>query len=187
MAIFPRFPKRDFSRFDIPPHSFLIFQFILQFLKFRRLRHAHLLLSAKHTTEMGEGECASRASDFKLRHCRKNQAGWRPARSTQRVASAPAETANFAASADATWYGTLAAARDLGAHGVTVTLASDIWVAPERWSRHVARTISCPSSKDPARFLAWLPHFGAARPGHVLYPTSDEVAWQKSRLSFGSR
>jgi D-aspartate ligase len=79
--------------------------------------------------------------------------------------------------ADATWYGTLAAARNLGAHGVSVTLASDSWVAPARWSRYVAQTVSCPSSKDAGRFLAWLMHFGAAQPGHVLYPTSDEVAW----------
>lgn len=79
--------------------------------------------------------------------------------------------------ADATWYGTLAAARDLSAHGVAVTLASDSWVAPARWSRHVARTVSCPRSTDAARFLAWLLRFGAAQPGYVLYPTSDDVAW----------
>jgi predicted ATP-grasp superfamily ATP-dependent carboligase len=71
----------------------------------------------------------------------------------------------------------LAAARDLGAHGVKVTLASDRWVAPARWSRHVAQTVSCPSSRDAARFLAWLLRFGAMQPGHVLYPTSDDVAW----------
>lgn len=79
--------------------------------------------------------------------------------------------------ADATWIGTLAAARDLGAHGVKVTLASDRWIAPARWSRHVAQTVSCPSSRDAPRFLAWLLRFGAAQPGHVLYPTSDDVAW----------
>jgi D-aspartate ligase len=79
--------------------------------------------------------------------------------------------------ADATWYGTLAAVRNLGARSVTVTLASDSWIAPARWSRYAARTVSCPSSKDAARFLAWLLRFGADEPGHVLYPTSDEVAW----------
>lgn len=78
---------------------------------------------------------------------------------------------------DATWNGTLAAARDLGEHGVTITLASDRWIAPARWSRYVARTVPCPSSKDAARFLAWLLRFGATRPGYVLYPTSDDVAW----------
>jgi D-aspartate ligase len=79
--------------------------------------------------------------------------------------------------ADATWNGTLAAARDLGANGVRVTLASDKWVAPARWSRYVARTVSCPNSKEAERFLAWLLRFGTAQPGYVLYPTSDDVAW----------
>jgi D-aspartate ligase len=79
--------------------------------------------------------------------------------------------------ADATWCGTLAAARDLGARGVKVTLASENWIAPARWSRYVSRTVSCPSSKDAARFLDWLVRFGAEQPGHVLYPTSDDVGW----------
>ena len=78
---------------------------------------------------------------------------------------------------DATWYGTLAAARDLGARGVPVTLASDTRLAPARWSRHVTRTLSAPSSKQAAPFLEWLQRFGQNEPGHVLYPTSDEVAW----------
>jgi len=79
--------------------------------------------------------------------------------------------------ADAKWYGTLAAVRDLGAHGVGVTLASDSWLAPARWSRYVVRTVSCPSSKNASQFLDWLLCFGSAHPGHILYPTSDEVAW----------
>ncbi len=78
---------------------------------------------------------------------------------------------------DATWYGTLAAARDLGSRGVRVTLASDALVAPARWSRYVDRTVSCPKSKEAARFVEWLLAFGEREPGHVLYPTSDEVAW----------
>jgi D-aspartate ligase len=79
--------------------------------------------------------------------------------------------------ADATWYGTLAAARDLGAHGVPVTLASDAALAPARWSRHVTRTVRCPPTAQGERFLAWLHEFGDRQPGHVLYPTSDELAW----------
>jgi len=79
--------------------------------------------------------------------------------------------------ADATWFGTLAAVRDLCAHGVSVTLGSDSWLAPARWSRHVKRTVACPRSKDAAAFFGWLLCFGAEQPGHVLYPTSDEVAW----------
>jgi len=79
--------------------------------------------------------------------------------------------------ADATWNGTLAALRDLSAHGVAVTIGSDSWLAPACWSRHVARTVSCPRSKDATAFLEWLLRFGAEQPGHFLYPTSDEVAW----------
>jgi predicted ATP-grasp superfamily ATP-dependent carboligase len=79
--------------------------------------------------------------------------------------------------ADAAWNGTLAGARNLGAHGVNVTVACDRWLAPARWSRYVARAVRCPSTKDAARFHAWLLRFGAAHPGYVLYPTSDEVAW----------
>jgi len=78
---------------------------------------------------------------------------------------------------DAAWYGTLAALRDLHAHGVAVTVGSDSWLAPTRWSRYLSRTVPCPSSKDPEAFLEWLLCFGAKQPGHFLYPTSDEVAW----------
>ena len=78
---------------------------------------------------------------------------------------------------DATWWGTLAAARDLGSRGVAVTLASDVGIAPARWSRYVARTIRCPGNGDPAWVLEWLQDFGRQSPGYVLYPTSDEIAW----------
>jgi predicted ATP-grasp superfamily ATP-dependent carboligase len=78
---------------------------------------------------------------------------------------------------DATWYGTLAAARDLGGRGVPVVLASDAALPPARWSRHVTRTVRCPSTSDPERFLEWLHAFGDREPGHVYYPTSDDAAW----------
>jgi predicted ATP-grasp superfamily ATP-dependent carboligase len=78
---------------------------------------------------------------------------------------------------DATWWGTLAAARDLGGRGVPVTLASDAVVAPARWSRHVTQVVRCPSTAEPRRLLDWLVNFGRRSPGHVLYPTSDETAW----------
>jgi predicted ATP-grasp superfamily ATP-dependent carboligase len=79
--------------------------------------------------------------------------------------------------ADASWYGTLAAVRDLGAHGAPVVLASDKTSAPARWSRFATRTVRCPSSKEPDRFLEWLLAFGEREPGHVYYPTSDSTAW----------
>jgi predicted ATP-grasp superfamily ATP-dependent carboligase len=79
--------------------------------------------------------------------------------------------------ADATWYGTLAAARDLGRRGVPVTLACDTRTAPARWSRHVTRVVRGPSTRDHGAFAAWLRAFGARHPPHVLYPTSDDAAW----------
>lgn len=74
-------------------------------------------------------------------------------------------------------YGTLAAARCLGRAGVPVTLAEAYRLAPARWSRHVTRRVRCPDPSDTAAFLAWLLDFGAASPGHVLLPSTDEVAW----------
>jgi D-aspartate ligase len=79
--------------------------------------------------------------------------------------------------ADPAWYGTLAAARDLGSRGVPVTLALDHATAPARFSRSVARTVRYPGPRDPDRLLEWLLDFGRRWPGHVLYPTSDNVAW----------
>lgn len=78
---------------------------------------------------------------------------------------------------DATWWGTLAAVRDLGSRGVPVTLAADQPAAPARFSRHVSRVVRCPGASRPEPLLDWLLEFGRRFPGHVLYPTSDEVAW----------
>ena len=79
--------------------------------------------------------------------------------------------------ADATWFGTLAAVRDLGSRGVPVTLASDAWLAPARASRYVSRSLPCPPTTEAEALLEWLLRFGRANPGHVLYPTSDNLAW----------
>jgi D-aspartate ligase len=79
--------------------------------------------------------------------------------------------------ADATWYGTLAAVRDLGARGVPVILAYDEALAPARWSRHAETVVRCPSTKDAERFLDWLHDFGTSHPGCVLCLTSDDVAF----------
>jgi predicted ATP-grasp superfamily ATP-dependent carboligase len=77
----------------------------------------------------------------------------------------------------ADYYGTLAAARCLGDHGVPVTMAEWRLLAPARWSRHVSRTVRCPPVSEPERFIAWLMEFGAREPGHVLYPSSDDLAF----------
>lgn len=75
------------------------------------------------------------------------------------------------------FYGTLAAARCLGRAGVPVTLADGNTLAPAGWSRFVSRRVRCPEPEDTEAFLGWLLDFGAANPGHVLLPSSDEVAW----------
>jgi predicted ATP-grasp superfamily ATP-dependent carboligase len=56
-------------------------------------------------------------------------------------------------------------------------MAHDVGLAPANWSRHVARRNTCPPVRRADEFLAWLRDFGAREPGHVLYPTSDDIAW----------
>lgn len=73
--------------------------------------------------------------------------------------------------------GTLAAARCLGRRGIPVTMAGDGALVPARWSRYVTRWVDCPPISDVDRFREWLLEFGAREPGHVLYPTSDDLAW----------
>jgi len=75
------------------------------------------------------------------------------------------------------FYGTLATARCLGERGIRVVLAD-----ARRWqraagSRYVDERIACPPVTDVDGFVAWLEAFGRERPGHVLFPASDELAW----------
>ncbi|HWA73755.1 MAG TPA: hypothetical protein VG937_15525 [Polyangiaceae bacterium] len=77
--------------------------------------------------------------------------------------------------------GTLAAVRCLGDRGIPVTVAGDTPLAPARWSRYVTRWVSCPPVAEPERYLEWLVAFGKKEPGHVLYPTSDDLAWLFAR------
>ncbi|HEY3449727.1 MAG TPA: carbamoyl-phosphate synthase [Myxococcales bacterium] len=77
----------------------------------------------------------------------------------------------------ASYYGTLAAARCLGRRGIPVTMAEGRLLAPARWSRFVSRRVSCPDVGDAGEFLRWAKRFGEASPGHVLYPTTDDLAW----------
>lgn len=79
--------------------------------------------------------------------------------------------------AAANFYGTLAAVRCLGRAGVPVTMAESRVLAPARWSRYVTRRIGCPDIRDCERFIEWLLKFGEKEPGHVLYPTCDDLAW----------
>jgi len=75
--------------------------------------------------------------------------------------------------------GTLAAARCVGELGIPVTMAGDPleFFAPARWSKYVTRWESAPHSLESERLVEWLLAFGGRNPGHVLYPTSDDLAW----------
>lgn len=78
--------------------------------------------------------------------------------------------------ANATYYGTLAAVRELGRAGVPVIVVGDA-AATATWSRYATRRVRAPYLDEPERFVEWLLEFGHREPGTVLYPTSDDVAW----------
>lgn len=76
------------------------------------------------------------------------------------------------------FYGTLAAARCFGRRGIEVTVADPTRLGPASWSRFVGRRVQCPPESEPEALVAWLLEFGRGSPRkHVLYPTSDELAW----------
>ncbi len=74
-------------------------------------------------------------------------------------------------------YGTLAAARCLGRAGIPVAMADRKRIAPAVWSRYVTRRARCPRIEETESFVAWLLAFGSRHPGHVLYPTNDDLAF----------
>ena len=75
------------------------------------------------------------------------------------------------------YHGTLAATRCLGANAIPVVIADPALFAPARWSRFATGRLFCPPVRQKERFVRWLLDFGRRHPGHVLYPTSDDVAW----------
>jgi D-aspartate ligase len=87
--------------------------------------------------------------------------------------------------ASASYAGTLAAVRDLGAHGISVSVMSGpridtSWsprISAAAWSRFCKRSYRCPSEQDNVRFLSALRSIGTADPGQILLATSDETAW----------
>jgi D-aspartate ligase len=75
------------------------------------------------------------------------------------------------------FYGTLAAVRCYGRHGVPVVVADHSRIALARWSRFASSRLRCPPQWRPEELVEWLLEFGRQHPGHVLYATSDETAW----------
>ncbi len=76
------------------------------------------------------------------------------------------------------FYGTLAAARCFGRNGIDVTVADPGKLGPASWSRFVGRRVQCPPESQAEDFIEWLLALGRREPlQHVLYPTSDELAW----------
>ena len=73
--------------------------------------------------------------------------------------------------------GTIAAVRHLGAHNIEVRVVSSHRLGSASWSRHTRRCYSAPPENESQRFIERLLAIGAADPGQVLLPTSDETAW----------
>ena len=73
--------------------------------------------------------------------------------------------------------GTIAAVRKLSESGFDVGVISSERLASAAWSNRAARSYSAPPESDGERFLEWLMATGAAEPGQVLLPTSDQTSW----------
>jgi D-aspartate ligase len=73
--------------------------------------------------------------------------------------------------------GTLAAARDLGRHGIPAVLLDSQGDTPTAHSRYVTTVFSAPGLSDLNSYAMWLIDFGRQNPGYVLYPTSDDLCW----------
>lgn len=77
----------------------------------------------------------------------------------------------------ADYYGTLAAARCFGRHGIAVTMADEDPGARGLYSRFVQERLTHPPLSEPARLVAWLVEYGREHPGTLLYPPNDHLAW----------
>jgi D-aspartate ligase len=72
--------------------------------------------------------------------------------------------------------GTIAAARHLGASGIDVGIISSQRLCAAAWSNSVSRVYRGPPESS-GLLLKRLLEIGAANPGQILLPTSDETAW----------
>ncbi|MGY4607014.1 D-aspartate ligase [Bradyrhizobium sp. USDA 4474] len=79
--------------------------------------------------------------------------------------------------ASASFGGTIAAVRHLMKNNIDVRVLSSRRLDAAAWSRHTARVYSAPPESKGQSFLERLVAIGAADPGQILLPTSDETAW----------
>lgn len=77
----------------------------------------------------------------------------------------------------ADYYGTLAAARCYGKHGIDVAMADENRRARGLYSRHVKERLEHPPLAETGRLLDWLSDYGARHPRTLLYPPNDHFAW----------
>lgn len=77
----------------------------------------------------------------------------------------------------ADYYGTLAAARCFGKHGIAVTMADESKNARALYSRHVRERLVHPPLSEPRALLDWLVEWGKNHPGTLLYPPNDHLSW----------
>lgn len=87
----------------------------------------------------------------------------------------------------ADYYGTLAAARCYGKHGIEVTMADETKRARALFSRHVGEKLVHPPLSEPQALIDWLIAWGEQNPGTLLYPPNDHLSWlfaqHRERLS----
>jgi predicted ATP-grasp superfamily ATP-dependent carboligase len=79
------------------------------------------------------------------------------------------------------YYGTLAAVRNLGRLGIPVATASPRRFTIASSSKYTGAHLTCPPTTDSEQFLRWLDAFGSANVKHVLLPTCDDTAWLYAR------
>lgn len=77
--------------------------------------------------------------------------------------------------------GTISAVRELSKYGLKVSVISNSLFCPSSWSRYASRSYKGPPERESRLFLDLLLEIGAANPGQVLLPTSDETAWLYTR------
>lgn len=79
------------------------------------------------------------------------------------------------------FYGSLAAVRCFGRAGIPVTVADQSRIGPASWSRFTKERLLCPTEQEPDAIIDWLETFGRTHARHMLYATSDEMAFLMSQ------